>query len=35
MPINIEAQTEGGTAEIAKRLKEFLKNYKELDLSKL
>ena len=35
MPINIEAQTEGGAAEIAKRLKEFLKNYKELDLSKL
>lgn len=35
MPINIEAQTEGGAAKIAKRLKEFLKNYKELDLSKL
>lgn len=35
LPINIESQTKGGAKKIAQRLRAFLQNYEELDISKL
>ncbi|MGP1570345.1 MAG: phosphomannomutase/phosphoglucomutase, partial [Eubacteriales bacterium] len=35
MPINIESDIKGGAQVIAERIKKFLQNYKELDISKL